>query len=133
MGIMKEYDCIHCGKHVIKGNTAGKYCSNQCQKNYESNVKTKDWIKNNSKVGKSIVRKYLIGQHGYCCSVCSLETWMEQPIVLEIDHTDGNAYNNRPNNLRLICPNCHSQTKTFKNRNKGNGRKLKQHDGWLLV
>ena len=53
-------------------------------------------------------------------------------INLEIDHTDGNAYNNVPSNLRLICPNCHSQTSTYKNRNKGNGRKLRKSEGWLL-
>ena len=133
MGIMKEYDCIHCGLHVIKGNTAGKYCSISCQKKHQSDVKMKEWIRSNIKIGKSIARRYLNETQGYKCSVCLLSEWLKKPLVLEIDHTDGDAYNNRPENLRLICPNCHSQTSTFKNRNKGNGRKLRNSSGWLLV
>ena len=43
-------------------------------------------------------------------------------IVFELEHKDGNSENNQPENLCLICPNCHSQTDTYKNRNKGNGR-----------
>jgi hypothetical protein len=54
------------------------------------------------------------------------------PINLEIDHKDGDPYNNHHSNLRLICPNCHSQTNTFKNRNKGKGRSANTGKGWLL-
>ena len=46
-------------------------------------------------------------------------------ITLEVDHIDGDYLNNNVDNLRAICPNCHSQTKTFKNKNKGKGRKLR--------
>ena len=60
------------------------------------------------------------------CSCCDLETWQEKEIVLEIDHIDGNSDNNLLDNLRLLCPNCHSQTKTYKNRNKGNGREKRR-------
>jgi ssDNA-binding Zn-finger/Zn-ribbon topoisomerase 1 len=45
-----------------------------------------------------------------------------KPCTVEIEHKDGNYKNNRPENLTLICPNCHSQTLTYKGRNKGNGR-----------
>ena len=41
---------------------------------------------------------------------------------LELEHIDGNAYNNSESNLSLLCPNCHSQTPTYKAKNKGNGR-----------
>ena len=126
--------CLCCSKQVIKTrNTTGKYCSNICQKNYESKQKLDSWLNSNQKVGKRIVRKYLIETDGEKCSVCGIENWLNKPINLEIDHIDGDAYNNVPMNLRLICPNCHAQTPTYKNRNKGNGRKLRQSDGWLLV
>ena len=49
----------------------------------------------------------------------------EKKIVLEVDHIDGLHYNNTVDNLRLICPNCHSQTDTYKNKNNGNGRKYR--------
>ena len=41
---------------------------------------------------------------------------------MELEHNDGNSQNNSLDNLSLICPNCHSQTPTYKGANKGNGR-----------
>lgn len=52
------------------------------------------------------------------CSSCKLDTWMNQPIPLELDHKDGNHQNNSLDNLRLLCPNCHSLTPTFRGKNK---------------
>jgi 5-methylcytosine-specific restriction endonuclease McrA len=47
-------------------------------------------------------------------------------LVLELDHINGNNRDHRPNNLRFLCPNCHSQTPTWGNRgNKGNKKKVK--------
>lgn len=46
------------------------------------------------------------------CEVCGGETWMGKPIPLELDHIDGNHFNNELTNLRVICPNCHAQTDT---------------------
>ena len=132
MGILVKYNCIECDTYVERFNSSGKYCSIKCQSTHQSKNRLTDWLERNVKVGKTIVRRYLVERDGYKCSVCDIENWLDKPINLEIDHTDGNAYNNVPMNLRLICPNCHAQTATYKNRNKGNGRKLRQSDGWLL-
>lgn len=43
---------------------------------------------------------------------------MGQPIPLELDHIDGNHQNNALQNLRLLCPNCHALTPTFRDKNK---------------
>lgn len=52
------------------------------------------------------------------CVVCGLEDhWLGSEITLEIDHINGRHNDNRPENLRLLCPNCHSQTETYCARN----------------
>jgi Zn finger protein HypA/HybF involved in hydrogenase expression len=53
----------------------------------------------------------------YKCSICALSNWLNNPISLQLDHIDGNNTNNKLENLRLLCPNCHSQTDTFCGRN----------------
>jgi len=69
------------------------------------------------------IRKCISHLHGYSCNNCGISDWNKSPITLIVDHIDGNAGNNMPSNLRLLCPNCNSQTPTFGGRNKGNGRK----------
>ena len=53
----------------------------------------------------------------YKCSECELTNWMNKAITLDMDHINGVHSDNRIENLRLLCPNCHSQTNTFKGRN----------------
>lgn len=67
-------------------------------------------------------RIVLIKSHGHACFNCKLSEWQGQPIPLELDHIDGNHENNLETNLRVLCPNCHAQTPTYKAKNKGNGR-----------
>lgn len=56
-----------------------------------------------------------IKQH--VCEVCDQTTWMNKPIPLELDHIDGVRNNHRIKNLRLLCPNCHAQTDTYRGKN----------------
>jgi hypothetical protein len=59
------------------------------------------------------------------CSVCLRIAWLEQPIPLELDHIDGNRRNNQLDNIRLVCPNCHAQTPTYRGRNIALRRRAK--------
>jgi hypothetical protein len=53
------------------------------------------------------------------CARCELERWLDGPIPLELDHIDGDRRNSDPSNLRLLCPNCHALTPTYRGRNIG--------------
>ena len=57
------------------------------------------------------------------CSCCSIENWQGKDIILELDHIDGSAHNCKLENLRLLCPNCHSQTDTFRGKGINTGKK----------
>ncbi len=63
----------------------------------------------------------------YECAVCGLMEWQGKEIRLHVDHKDGDHYNNQLQNLRFLCPNCHSQTATYCGRNlKGRSTQLKK-------
>jgi Zn finger protein HypA/HybF involved in hydrogenase expression len=65
----------------------------------------------------------------YKCSRCELTEWLGEPITLELDHINGNSRDNRIENFRLLCPNCHSQTPTFRRRGtRGVDKKISDED-----
>lgn len=53
----------------------------------------------------------------YKCAICGITEWNNKPLVLQLDHINGDNRDNRLENLRLLCPNCHSQTETFCRKN----------------
>ena len=70
------------------------------------------------------VRRFLLEEADYKCSQCG---WAGvNPVsglsTLQIEHVDGNPSNNRRDNLKVLCPNCHSLTPTYGALNKGSGR-----------
>lgn len=51
------------------------------------------------------------------CEACGLAEWVGQPIPIELDHINGERNDNRLENLRILCPNCHAQTSTYRGKN----------------
>ena len=121
--------CKVCSNEIKTGATT--YCSNKCQHTDTQNKKVELWLSNEisgMKKGARIinsVRQYLLEKANHQCELCG---WGEiNPVTgkspLEINHIDGDSSNNRPENLQVICPNCHSLTPTWKALNKGKGNK----------
>ena len=112
--------CLYCGTETKTPYTI--YCSNQHQKIHQSKVKIEAGIS----VSLGALKTYLKNEQGAHCQMCGNDTWLGSPILLIIDHIDGNSENNSLSNLRLICSNCDATLPTYKSRNRGNGRHLRR-------
>lgn len=113
--------CKACSAEFIPHDRRQPFCSHACSNVPKRQAKDADVIKGIVH-SRPTLRRFVSERDGWLCRVCTNSTWMDQTIPLELDHIDGNASNNFPINLRLICPNCHAQTTTYKARNKGFGR-----------
>jgi hypothetical protein len=91
---------------------------------------TEEFIfKENSEVSNKVVKNRLMSNPSFehKCELCSIKNWYDpfetkiKPVNLELDHINGNERDNRKENLRLICSNCHSFTPTYKGRNINGG------------
>ena len=112
--------CLSCESIIGVGN---KYCSVKCQHDYQYRLRISGWFENKIKPSSGTIRRYLKETQGYKCSECGIGgEYNNKPITLEIEHKDGNSENNAVDNLCFLCPNCHSQTPTYKSKNRGNGR-----------
>lgn len=114
----KLFSCLNCGKEVEWNySTNNKFCNNVCKGEYQRKEINKQ-IESGKILGFYAMRRYLLETKG-CCEDCGItNTYNGKPIVLQCDHIDGNNDNHTLSNLRLLCPNCHSQTHTWCGRNK---------------
>jgi 5-methylcytosine-specific restriction endonuclease McrA len=77
------------------------------------------YLTKNSTVQSNKLRKYLLEENIFqpVCMSCGLSEWLSNKIPLELDHINGDNTDNELCNLRLLCPNCHALTPTYRGRN----------------
>lgn len=110
-------------KRIIKEHSI-PYLSKQNHVNQVTSRFTKMFTENSSASNCYIVKS--IKQHNLiphtCCHSCGLTEWLNGKLGLELDHINGINTDNRLENLRFLCPNCHSQTSNYKGKNINNGK-----------
>lgn len=119
--------CTHCGNDKRTYSTsANLFCSRQCANDFQYKQRVAEWKLSGESTRVSgtpgWLRRYFFEKQNGKCAGCLNDTWRNQPITLELEHKDGNSDHNKEENLELLCPNCHSQSSTYKAKNKGNGR-----------
>lgn len=82
-----------------------KYIPNLCEHSSLSSSNVKELI-------------YKLGLKENKCECCGVSEWQGKPLVCELHHINGDSTDNRIENLIILCPNCHSQTDNFRNKNR---------------
>jgi Zn finger protein HypA/HybF involved in hydrogenase expression len=119
---------LNCQQRVKKN--AGKYCCHKCGHRHKEKEEINKWFKGeHSGVTEQgflpiFIKNYIWKKYNNQCDECSWHKInpITNKVPLHIHHIDGNSKNNKEENLRLLCPNCHSLTPNFGRLNKSGTR-----------
>jgi predicted nucleic acid-binding Zn ribbon protein len=118
--------CKQCNKELSTGSV---YCSQKCHKDYVKSNKIEKWLSGEIDVSTVLgcsltIKKYLLEQCNHKCPKCGWDKIhpVTGKVPLEVNHIDGDSTNNRPENLEILCPNCHSLTSNYRALNKKSSR-----------
>jgi len=114
--------CMCCGEEI--SGSGKKYCCLECSAKHRRDVYAEKLMNNeiSTEYPSKSVKRYLIEKRGYKCEECYITKWRGEEAPLQVHHMDGDAKNNHPDNLQILCCNCHALTENFGAKNKGNGR-----------
>lgn len=119
--------CGWCKKEIYNK----KYCSNKCHSKLLFQDSFLKWYNNEViPISKITLKNCLETLYGYKCAECNISEYDGERLMLHLEHIDGNALNNKRGNICLLCPNCHSQTSTYKGRNRGNGQRAWRREAY---
>lgn len=130
--------CPNCGKTVkLYAGRLNSYCNFKCQHEYQHRIKYQKLIEGDSTVMRAnyspakFFKIDILKEQNNVCAICGMkQQWNGKPLVFILDHIDGNAANNKRDNLRCICPNCDSQLDTYKSKNKNGARSYYRYHKW---